>query len=72
MYTDFTIPVSVILDPPLVSFAPERMDQMRELQRYGLMYRVYDMIRAQEAPRPIGPLGRPITDVASVDLWLYR
>ncbi|GMP29853.1 hypothetical protein CsSME_00004784 [Camellia sinensis var. sinensis] len=50
---DYTRPIEVFLAPPAACFHPERKDQLMKFNKYGLIFRCYDLIRQRSAPLPL-------------------
>lgn len=63
-----------ILDPPAVCLRPDRKDQLSKFNKYGLMFRCYDLIRQRRCPLPL--MGSPFkyrrlnVEVVQSRLWL--
>ena len=51
---DYSLPVEAFLDPPVACFNPERKDQLTKFDKYGLMFKCYDLIRQKAPPISIG------------------
>ena len=53
MSVDLWQPVEVLLDPPAACFTPERKDQLSKYNKYGLLFRCYDLVRERSPPLPL-------------------
>lgn len=67
---DITIPLEQFLDPPAVCFRPERKDPNSKLNRVGLLFRCYDLVRSRPAPLPLMDGSRNLwVDIVYCRLW---
>lgn len=58
---DYSVSIMDLLDPPAFPafvFKPNAKDQLHKLNRYGRLFRAYDLVRLQQPPILIGLVGR--------------